>query len=81
MGPYSIDIKKVFISHLKKKGIEKEAADRFIKDLINSKFNDPGTSLYQVSDYLKNLGWDDTAVDYQTLQLAQAYLENGSSMD
>jgi hypothetical protein len=79
MDPYSIDIKKVFISHLKKKGIEEEAADRFIKDLINSKFSDPGTSLNQVSDYLKKLGWDDTAVDYQTLQLAQAYLESSNS--
>lgn len=78
MDPYSIDIKKIFISHLKKKGIEQKTADRFIKDLINSKFNDPGTTLHQVSDYLRQLGWDDSVVDYQTLQLAQAYLENSS---
>ncbi|MFC1495285.1 hypothetical protein ACFL6W_08395 [Thermodesulfobacteriota bacterium] len=76
MDPYLIDIEKIFITHLEKKGIEQVVADRFIKDLINSKFDDPGTSLYQVADYLTNLGWEETIIDYHTLQLAQAYLEN-----
>ena len=80
MDPYSIDIKKIFISHLKKKGIKQEAVDRFIKDLINSNFDDPNTSLYQVASYLGKLGWEDTLVDYQTLQLAQAYLESSSTV-
>ena len=76
----SIDIKKVFFSHLKKKGIEQVIIDRFIKDLINSNFDDPNTTLNQVSYYLTSLGWEDTLIDYHTLQLAKAYLENVSSM-
>ena len=80
MDPYLIDIEKIFINHLEKKGIEQIIADRFIKDLINSNFDDPNTSLNQVADYLTHLGWEETVVDYHTLQLAQAYLENGSSM-
>ena len=78
MDPYLIDIEKIFITHLAKKGIEKNVAGRFIKDLINSKFDDPATSLSQVADYLTHLGWEETTVDYQTLQLAQAYVENSS---
>ena len=80
MSPYSIDIKKIFIDHLEKKGIEEETVERFIKDLVNSKFDDPNTSLNQVSSCLTALGWEDTLVDYHTLQLAKAYLENSSTM-
>lgn len=78
MDPYLIDIEKIFIKHLEKKGIKQGITKRFIKDLINSKFDDPGTSLYQVANYLTHLGWEDTIIDYHTLQLAQAYLENTS---
>lgn len=80
MDPYSIDIEKIFINHLEKKGIEEVIADRFLKDLINSKFNDPNISMYQVTSFLTHLGWDDAVIDYHTLQLAQAYLENSSAM-
>lgn len=80
MDSSPIDIEKIFFSHLEKKGIELEIIDRFIKDLVNSKFDDPGTSLNQVSSYLTSLGWEDTLVDYHTLQLAKAYLENSDSM-
>ena len=80
MNSNYIDIEKVFIDHLEKKGIEQEIVNRFIKDLINSKFDDQNTSLNQVSSYLTSLGWEDTLIDYHTLQLAKAYLENISFM-
>ena len=80
MDSYSINIEKIFIEHLEKKGIEQENIHRFIKDLVNSKFDDPNTSLYQVSSFLTFLGWEDTIIDYHTLQLAKAYIESGSSM-
>ncbi|MGD9160507.1 MAG: hypothetical protein PVG39_18975 [Desulfobacteraceae bacterium] len=80
MDTNSIDIEKVFINHLEKKGIGQQNIDRFIKDLINSKFDDPNTSLHQVSSHLTLLGWEDTLIDYYTLQLAQAYLENSSAI-
>jgi hypothetical protein len=80
MNSNSIDIEKVFLNHLEKKGIEQGIINRFIKDLINSKFDDPNTTLNQVSSYLTSLGWEETLVDYHTLQLAKAYLENSSTM-
>ena len=80
MNSNSIDIEKVFFNHLEKKGIEQVNVNRFIKDLINSNFDDPNTSLHQVSSHLTFLGWDDAVIDYYTLQLAKAYLENGCSM-
>ena len=80
MDTNSIDIERIFFSHLKKKGIEQKAIDRFVKDLVNSNFDDPNISLNQVSSNLTFLGWDDSLIDFQTLQLAKAYLENSSSM-
>ena len=80
MDSNSIDIEKVFFSHLEKKGIEQIIINRFIKDLVNSNFDDPGTSLHQVSKCLTSLGWEDTLIDYHTIQLAKAYLENNGSM-
>ena len=80
MVSYRIDIEKIFFRYLEKKGIEQEMIERFIKDLINSKFDDPNISLNQVNNYFTSLGWEDALIDYQTLQLAKAYLENGSSM-
>ena len=80
MNSNSIDIEKIFFRHLEKKGIGQEIINRFIKDLINSKFDDPNTSLNQVSSCLTSLGWDDKLIDYHTLQLAKAYLENSSIM-
>lgn len=80
MDSNSINIEKVFFNHLQKKGVEQVTIERFLKDLINSNFDDPNTSLIQVSSYLTSLGWEDTLIDYHTLQLAQAYLEIGSSI-
>ena len=80
MDSNTIDIEKIFINYLEKKGIEQETVGRFVKDLIHSKFDDPNICLNQVSSFLTFLGWEDTLIDYQTLQLAKAYLENGSSM-
>ena len=80
MYSYKIDIEKIFFRHLEKKGIEQEIIDRFIKDLVISKFDDPNTILNQVSRYLTSLGREDALIDYQTLQLAKAYLESCSSL-
>ena len=80
MDSYTIDIEKIFFRHLEKKGIGQVIIERFIKDLVNSKFDDPNITLNQVNSCLTSLGWEDTLIDYHTLQLAKAYLENGSSL-
>ena len=80
MDSYSIDIEEVFITHLEKKGIGEELIHTFIRDLVNSNFEDPNISLLQVCSHLTLLGWQDSIVDYHTLQLAKAYLENCSIM-
>ena len=80
METNSINIEEVFINHLEKKGIGQEIANTFLKDLINSNFEDPNTSHYQVCSQLTLLGWQDSLIDYHTLQLAKAYLENFSVM-
>ena len=74
------DIEKILIQHLEKKGIGQKIFPRFIKDLISSHFDDPHTSLIQISSHMNLLGWDNINLDYHTLQLAMAYVENNTSM-
>lgn len=76
MEEYTEDIKNLLIEKLEKKGIEQNIIPRFIKDLLNSEFNDPAISLYQVNNHLHLLGWEDVQLDYHTSQLAIAYLED-----
>ena len=74
------NIEKILIQQLEKKGIGQKIFPRFIKDLINSRFNDPNISLIQVKNHMNSLGWEDINLDYHTFQLAMAYVENNNIM-
>ena len=76
MEKYAENIKALLMDKLEKKGIEQSIIPRFIKDLLNSEFNDPTMSLYQVNSHLRLLGWEDVQLDYHTCQLAIAYFED-----
>ena len=67
-----IDIEKVLIGQVKKKGVEAECIPRFIKDLIHSFAINPSISLSEVVNRMHSLGWDEAEVDYHTLELARA---------
>jgi len=67
-----IEIEKVLIGQVKKKGIAAECIPRFIKDLIHSFAINPSMSLSEVVNRMHSLGWDEAEVDYHTLELARA---------
>ena len=48
----------------------------FIRSLVNSCSNDPQMSLSQINRRLRYLGWEGIELDYHTLQLAIACLED-----
>lgn len=81
METYSIDVEKILIQQLEKKGLDQNIIPRFIKDIINSYCDDTSMSLFQINDRLQLLGWDDIVLDYNTFQLTETYLENDGMND
>ena len=70
-----MEIEKVLMKQLEKKGIELSIIPRFIKDIANSYLDNPTTSLIQLNDYLERLGWNSIPLDYRTYELFNAYLD------
>jgi hypothetical protein len=79
MEATSMDIEKVLIGKVKKKGIEAEFIPRFIKDLVHSFSINPSISLSEVIHRMHSLGWDEAEVDYHTLELARASFDEKQS--
>ena len=74
-----MEIEKVLMKRLEKKGIELSIRPRFIKDIANSYFDNPTTTLIQLNDYLERLGWNRFPLDYRTYELVIAYFDRDSS--
>jgi len=73
-----MEIEKVLMKQLEKKGIELSIMPRFIKDIANSYLDNPTTSLIQLNDYLGRLGWNSITLDYHTYELIKAYFDMDS---
>jgi hypothetical protein len=72
-------IEDLFIGRLINHGVERDAIPGFLKNLSTFLAADPDMSLSQVNQRLNYLGWLDIQLDYQTLQLAIAFLESALS--
>ena len=66
---------QILIDRLEKKGMEPSIIPGFIRNLANTLSLEPYTNLFLVNNSLHSLGWDDFELDYRTLELATAYLE------
>ncbi|MEE4262134.1 MAG: hypothetical protein V2I56_05550 [Desulfobacteraceae bacterium] len=69
-------IKKILFQRLEKNGVDFNFIPGFIRSLVNSCRNDPEMNLSQINRRLNYLGWHGIELDYHTLQLAIACLEN-----
>ena len=69
------NFKKVFIHRLVEKGLEPCLIPEFVRVLTNSLSGNSQTNLYQVNRRLRYLGWNDFELDYHTLSMAEACLE------
>jgi len=75
----SVQIEKTILQQLEKKGIESKLIPRFIRDLTQSLHVDPSMTLPQINNRLQSLGWDNIEIDYHTLELIKACIENHGS--
>ena len=69
-------IKEILFQRLAKNGVDINFVPGFIRSLVNSCSNDPEMSLSQINRRLSYLGWHGIELDYHTLQLAIACLED-----
>ena len=67
--------KQALIDRLIGMGIECSLIPGFIRLLLNCLHMAPEMNIGQVNKHLRYLGWDDSELDYHTLQLAKAYFE------
>ena len=69
-------IKEILFRRLEKNGVDFNFMPGFIRSLVNSCSNDPDMNLSQINRQLNYLGWNGIELDYHTLQLAIACLED-----
>ena len=75
----SQSLKHILLKRLIELGIEKDIIPHFMRDLRISLSTYPSSDLRKIGKVIKQLGWDDIELDYQTFQLAKAYFENTGS--
>lgn len=68
-------IKRILTQRLEKKGVEKSKIPGLLRDLANFDFVNPHVNLLYINQRMHYLGWHDLKMDYHTLQLAIACLE------
>ena len=81
MQAFESNISEMLVQHLKNKGIATKIIERFIKDMIYAFNNNPEISVFELGSYLRQMGWDDVNIDYQTYQLAKASFEDRDRKD
>ena len=69
-------IKEILFQRLAKNGVDFNFMPGFIRSLVNSCSSDPEMNLSQINRRLHYLGWQGIELDYHTLQLAIACLED-----
>ena len=69
-------IKEILFQRLAQNGVEFNFMPGFIRSLVNSCGNDPDMNVSQINRRLHYLGWHGIELDYHTLQLAIACLED-----
>ena len=72
MGP---DIHQILFERLKQQGINTEEAPALLRDLSKILESSPGIDPAAASSKLQLLGWNGLTLDYQSFQLALAWME------
>ena len=70
------DLYQLLISRLQQQGINSDEAPALLRDLSNIIESTPGIDSTNASSKLQLLGWNAVALDYQSLQLALAWIES-----
>jgi hypothetical protein len=69
------DIHQILLDRLKQQGVNSDEAPALLRDLSKILESNPEIDQAAASSRLHMLGWNGVALDYQSMQLAQAWLE------
>jgi hypothetical protein len=69
------NIHQILLDRLKQQGVNSDEAPALLRDLSKILESNPGIDSGAASSKLHMLGWNGVALDYQSMQLAQAWLE------
>ena len=69
------DIHQILFERLKHQGINTEEASGLLRDLSKILESSPGIDPAAASSKLQLLGWNGVTLDYQSFQLALAWME------
>jgi hypothetical protein len=70
------DLYQLLISRLRQQGIDSNETPALLRDLANIIESSPGIESAAASSKLQSLGWNGVTLDYQSLQLALAWIES-----
>jgi hypothetical protein len=69
------DINQILLECLRQQGVNTEEAPALLRDLSKILESNPGIDPVAASSKLQLLGWNGVTLDYQSLQLALAWME------
>ena len=69
------DIRRLLFDRLQQQGVNNDEAPALLRDLSKILESNPGIDPVAASLKLHMLGWNGVSLDYQVMQLAQAWLE------
>ena len=70
------DLYQLLVSRLRQLGVNNDEAPALLRDLFNIIESSPGIESAAASSKLQSLGWNGVTLDYQSLQLALAWIES-----
>ena len=75
------DIRQILLERLRQQGINTEESPALLRDLSKILESSPGIDPAAASSKLQLLGWNGLTLDYQSFQLAQAWMEFENKKD
>jgi hypothetical protein len=69
------DIHQILLERLQQQGVNAEEAPALLRDLSKILEPNPGIDSVVASSKLQLLGWNGVTLDYQSMQLALAWME------
>lgn len=75
MAPAPTGFRSLLAERLKRQGVEPNEMPGFLREMAKLLSADPDLPPATANQRLQYLGWNDVAVDYQSLQLAAACLQ------
>jgi hypothetical protein len=78
-GDMTTDLHKLLCDRLQQQGVNVNEVPALLRNLSKIFESNPGIDLATINSKLQLLGWNSVTLDYQSLQLALAWMESEKS--